>query len=452
MIIMKFGGTSVQDGTAISRVIEIVRARLDRTPVVVVSAMSKITDLLYKICDEAEAGRTETALGHIETLRTRHLSVADDLLAGTPFLDEAHTRITDLCTGLEAFVRAVCVVGDVSPKSRARIISRGEVLSSTLICYAMNARGIRTNLIDAKNLILTDNQYLKGEPDKDAICAKAPGVIAGAFRNVEAVITQGFVSSTAEGETTVLGRGGSDYTASLLGMAVGAEEVQIWTDVDGVMTADPRVVEKPLTLPEISFEEAAEMAHFGAKVLHPMTIEPAIRLGIPIYVLDSTHPERKGTGIFGKERIPDGIKSVSSKENIQVINIFSTKMINTSGFLSRVFGVFSDFGIPVDMISTSEANISVTVDGAADIAPVVERLSAFADVTVDRAKAQVSVIGKNLVGSRGIFEALAGALSDQPVYMISQGSSFINLTVVVDRDACRDVVRDIHRNLFENHA
>ena len=452
MIIMKFGGTSVQNGTAISRVIEIIRARLDRKPVVVVSAMSKITDLLYKICDEAAAHRTEAALAHIETLRQRHLEVADELLAATPFLDEARTRIMNLSDELEAFVRAVCVVGDVSPKSRARIISRGEVLSSTIICYAMNAGGIRTSLIDARKLVITDGQYLKGEPDKEAICREAPGVIAEAFRNVDAVITQGFVSATADGETTVLGRGGSDYTASLLGMAVGAEEVQIWTDVDGVMTADPRVVEKPVTLPEISFEEAAEMAHFGAKVLHPMTIEPAIRLGIPIYVLDSTHPDRKGTGIFSKERIPDGIKSVSSKENIQVINIFSTKMINTSGFLSRVFGVFSDFGVPVDMISTSEANISVTVDGSADISPVVERLSAFAEVTVDRAKAQVSVIGKNLVGSRGIFDARAGALSEHPVYMISQGSSFINLTVVVDRDACRDVVREIHRHLFEDHA
>ena len=447
---MKFGGTSVQDGAAISRVIEIVRARMGRRPVVVVSALSKVTDLLYKICDEAAALHTETALDHIATLRTRHLTVAGDLLAGTPFLDEAHTRISALCTDLEAFVRAVCVVGDLSPKSRARIISCGEVLSSTIICYAMNARAIRTNLVDARKLIITDNCYLKGEPDKDAICATAPGVIAEAFRNVDAVITQGFVSATAEGETTVLGRGGSDYTASLVGMAVGAEEVQIWTDVDGVMTADPRVVEHPVTLPEISFEEAAEMAHFGAKVLHPMTIEPAIRLGIPIWVLDSTHPDRKGTGIFGKDRIADGIKSVSSKENIQVINIFSTKMINTSGFLSRVFGVFSDFGIPVDMISTSEANISVTVDGTADIGPVVERLSGFAEVTVDRAKAQVSVIGKNLVGSGRIFSALASALASHPVYMISQGSSFINLTIVVDRDACRDVVRLIHRNLFEN--
>ena len=452
MIIMKFGGTSVQNGAAISRVTDIVRARLERRPVVVVSALSKVTDLLYKICDEAAARHTETALEYIGTLRTRHLEVAGDLLDGTPFLDEARTKISTLCADLETFVNAVCVVGDLSPKSRARIISCGEIFSSTIICYAMNARGIRTNLIDARKLIITDSQYLKGEPDKAAICAQAPGVIAEAFRGVDAVITQGFVSATAEGETTVLGRGGSDYTASLIGMAVGAEEVQIWTDVDGVMTADPRVVENPFTLPEISFEEAAEMAHFGAKVLHPMTIEPAIRLGIPIWVLDSTHPERKGTGIFGKERIPDGIKSVSSKENIQVINIFSTKMINTSGFLSRVFCVFNDFGISVDMISTSEANISVTVDGSADIGPVVERLSDFAEVTVDRAKSQVSVIGKNLVGSREIFAALATALADHPVYMISQGSSFINLTVVVDRDACRDVVRQLHRSLFEEHA
>ena len=326
------------------------------------------------------------------------------------------------------------------------------MLSSTIICYTLNARGVRTNLVDAKKLIITDNDYLKGEPDKAAIQAAAPAEIEKAFRNVQAVITQGFVSSTADGETTVLGRGGSDYTASLLGMALGAEEVQIWTDVDGVMTADPRVVEHPVTMREIAFEEAAEMAHFGAKVLHPMTIEPAVRLGIPIYVLDSTHPDRKGTGIFGAERIPDGIKSVSSKENIQVINIFSAKMLGVSGFLARVFGVFSAHKVAVDMISTSEATISVTVDGNVDTTAVVRELSEFAEVTVDRDKAQVSVIGKNLHAEADLFSALSKAIGKRGIHMISQGATFINLSVVVDRDICRDTVRQIHQYLFENHA
>lgn len=452
MIIMKFGGTSVQDGPAISRVVEIVRDRLDRRPVVVVSALSKITDLLYKICDEAAARHTEAALEAIAALKKRHLDLAEELLTGTEFLDEAYNKVGLLCQELEAFVHAVCIVGDLTPKSRARIISRGEVLSSTIICYTLNARGVRTNLVDAKKLIITDNDYLKGEPDKAAILAAAPAEIEKAFRNVQAVITQGFVSSTADGDTTVLGRGGSDYTASLLGMALGAEEVQIWTDVDGVMTADPRVVEHPVTMREIAFEEAAEMAHFGAKVLHPMTIEPAVRLGIPIYVLDSTHPDRKGTGIFGAERIPDGIKSVSSKENIQVINIFSAKMLGVSGFLARVFGVFSAHKVAVDMISTSEATISVTVDGNVDTTAVVRELSEFAEVTVDRDKAQVSVIGKNLHAEADLFSALSKAIGKRGIHMISQGATFINLSVVVDRDICRDTVRQIHQYLFENHA
>ena len=235
-------------------------------------------------------------------------------------------------------------------------------------------------------------------------------------------------------------------------MALQAEEVQIWTDVDGVMTADPRVVEHPVTLREIAFEEAAEMAHFGAKVLHPMTIEPAVRLGIPIYVLDSTHPDSKGTGVFGSERIPDGIKAVSSKENIQVINIFSTKMLGASGFLSKVFGVFSDHKVPVDMISTSEANISVTVDGGTDLSAVVAELSEFADVTVDRDKSQISVIGKNLHAEAGLFAALSKALGPNGIHMISQGATFINLSLVVDRSICKETVRLIHQYLFENHA
>jgi hypothetical protein len=194
-----------------------------------------------------------------------------------------------------------------------------------------------------------------------------PGVVAEAYEGMDAIITQGFVGVTADGEPTVLGRGGSDYSASLIGMAVDAEKIEIWTDVDGVRTADPRYVPNTKSLEKISFEEAAEMAHFGAKVLHPLTIEPAVKKNIPIYVLNSMNPSGKGTAILRNELIEDGVKSVSFKENIKVINIFSTKMINTSGFLRRVFEIFSESKVSVDLISTSEANISVTVDAAQNV-------------------------------------------------------------------------------------
>lgn len=439
----------MQNAEAISRVIEIVRGRLDKKPIVVVSAMSKITDMLYKISAVAGAGDYKAAEALIEDLRLRHLGVCENLLEGSPFVDSAKLRVNEICNSLLTFVKAVCAVGDLSPRSMARIISRGEVLSSTIICFAMNARGIATNLIDAGKLVITDDEYMKGEPDIDAICTKAPAVVEKAFKGMDAVITQGFVAATADGRVTVLGRGGSDYSASLIGMAVKAKAVEIWTDVNGVMTADPRVVARPVSLPEISFEEAAEMAHFGAKVLHPMTIEPAVKADIPIFVLNSMSPTDAGTGIYRQALIRGGVKSVSSKENILVINIFSTKMINATGFLSKVFRVFSDNKVSVDLIGTSEASISVTVDASANIDKVVEQLSVFSRVRVDRDKAQVSVIGKDLISEPGLFKSIFTAVEGKKIYMISQGSSFINISLVVDRDSCKDVVRAIHKGLFE---
>lgn len=447
---MKFGGTSVANSDAVTRVISTVRGRLDEKPVVVVSALSKVTDLLYKISDEVARRNRSGAMELLGQLRSRHLDLAGELMPDDPVqCGTAKEKVNEICDALTSFVDAVCAVGELSPRSKAIIISNGEYLSSNVICCAMNASGIRTNYIDARRMIVTDDNYLKGDPDMDAISSRAPGVVLGAYEYADAVITQGFVSATAEGEPTVLGRGGSDYSASLIGMAIDATRIEIWTDVDGVRTADPRRVENTKCLDKISFEEAAEMAHFGAKVLHPLTIEPAVRKNIPIYVLNSMNPEGKGTAILQSSFIEDGVKSVSCKENILVINIFSTKMINTSGFLKKVFAIFSEFKVSVDLISTSEANISVTVDATQDITGVVSALSEFADVYVDSDKSQVSVIGKNIVNLKGLLEQTFAPLRDCKIYMISQGASYVNISFVVDRDTLTDVVRQIHKYLFE---
>ena len=455
---MKFGGTSVADSAAISRTIEIVRGRLTECPVMVVSALSKVTDLLYKISDKARMKDIDAANALLEQLRKRHVDLAAELLAPgkcsvgeqerESLLDDALIRIDSICDRLEHFVGAVCELGELSDRSKAVIIGNGEYLSSSVIFYAMNARGIRTRLLDSRKMIITDNEFLKGEPKTDMIIDRVNAVAAEEFHDCDAVITQGFVSATEDGEPTVLGRGGSDYTASLIGMAIGATRIEIWTDVDAVKTADPRKVSDTMSLERISFEEAAEMAHFGAKVLHPMTIEPAVRKSIPIYVLNSMNPDGKGTVILQNSMIDDGVKSVSSKENILVINIFSTKMINVAGFLMNVFEIFSRNKVSVDLISTSEANISVTVDASQNIDKVIEELSAFADVYVDRDKAQVSVIGKNLDNVTGILEKTFAPLHDYKIYMISQWASYVNISFVVDRSAMDTVVSLLHRSLF----
>ncbi|MDD6253278.1 MAG: aspartate kinase [Bacteroidales bacterium] len=451
MIVMKFGGTSVADCAAISRTIEIVRGKIKEKPVVVVSALSKVTDLLYKISDQAKLRDKEGAKELLDRLRSRHTALAEELIPDNKeILADALGRVNVICDRLEYFVDAVCALGELSDRSKAVIIGNGEYLSSNIICCAMNARGIRTSLMDSRKMIITDNNFLKGEPRTEEIVTRVREEVKSAYtEDRDAVITQGFVSATAEGEPTVLGRGGSDYTASLIGMSVDAKTIEIWTDVDGVKTADPRKVENTISLDRISFEEAAEMAHFGAKVLHPMTIEPAVKKNIPIYVLNSMNPSGKGTAILQSNLIEDGVKSVSSKSNILVINIFSTKMINVAGFLMNVFEIFSRNNVSVDLISTSEATISVTVDaGSQNIDKVVEELSTFAEVYVDSNKAQVSVIGKNLDNVNGILEKTFAPLKDYKIYMISQGASYVNISFVVDRAVMDDVVALLHKNIF----
>ena len=450
MIIMKFGGTSVANFEAITRAVFIVGGKLDQKPVVVVSALSKVTDLLYRISDAAASRNVAEVKNLMGDLRARHVNLASDLLEQSPALKEnALSRVDAICDSLEDLVIAVCAVGELSDRNKAIIISNGELLSSTIICFVMNAKGIRTNFIDARKMMITSNEYLKAEPDVKEITARVPSIIDEAFKGMDAVITQGFIGSNIDGEQTVLGRGGSDYSASLIGMAMDAARIEIWTDVDGVRTADPRTVENTKYLEKISFEEAAEMAHFGAKVLHPLTIEPAVKKNIPIYVLNSMNPSGKGTAILRSELIEDGVKSVSFKENIRVINIFSMKMINTSGFLRRVFEIFSESKVSVDLISTSEANISVTVDASENIEKVVDQLSEFADVIVDDDKSQVSVIGKNIVRLNGMLKKTFAPLKRTNVYMISQGASFVNISFVVDREELVEVVKDLHYHLFE---
>ena len=448
---MKFGGTSVANFEAITRTTFIIGGKLDQKPVVVVSALSKVTDLLYKISDAAASKEETETRDLLKQLRDRHTNLACELLQQSPALCEAALeKVNDICDSLDSLAMAVCAVGELSERNKAKIISNGELLSSTIICHAMNAKGIRTAFVDARKMMMTSGSYLKGEPITEEICARVPGIIAEAFNGMDAVITQGFIGSDLEGKQTVLGRGGSDYSASLIGLAIDAERIEIWTDVDGVRTADPRRVPNTKNLEKISFEEAAEMAHFGAKVLHPLTIEPAVKKNIPIYVLNSMNPSGKGTAILSNELIEDGVKSVSFKENIRVINIFSMKMINTSGFLRRVFEIFSENKVSVDLISTSEANISVTVDAAEKIDKVVEQLSEFAEVFVDDDKSQVSVIGKNIVRLNGMLKKTFAPLKRCNVYMISQGASFVNISFVVDREELNEVVCDLHQHLFEN--
>ncbi|MDD4638844.1 MAG: aspartate kinase, partial [Bacteroidales bacterium] len=274
---MKFGGTSVEDAAAISRLVEIVGRRVDKKPLIVVSALSGVTSDLYRISSLAPAGEDSGVAEMIKVIKERHLTVLNELIPeNSPSKEEACSQIVRLADQLEEIVKVVGILSELSERSLARIVSHGELLSSTLIWGVLKERGYSCKYLDARQFIVTNNNYLKADPIVDIIKTRVPEIISPLAEQYDLLITQGFISSTADGINTVLGRGGSDYSASLLGMALGVREIEIWTDVDGVHTADPRYVKGTRSISELSFEEAAEMAYFGAKVLHPSTILPAI--------------------------------------------------------------------------------------------------------------------------------------------------------------------------------
>lgn len=452
MIVMKFGGTSVADAEAIKRTIGIIRSRLDKKPIVVVSALAKVTDMLYSISYAAENRDLQEATTLIEKLRLRHFELVDELLGEKVSLTirEALTAEFD---ELQKLVEAVTVLGELTPRIKARILSKGELLSSLVIGHTLNMSEIATQWLDARRFVITNDEYLQAEPLIQEIERLTPPAIDKAFNDgFQAVITQGFISATTDGETTVLGRGGSDYSASLIGMAMQASAIEIWTDVDGVKSADPRRVANTQSISRISFEEAAEMAHFGAKVLHPLTIEPAVMKNIPVYVLNSLNPENSGTEIVSYDDVEDGVKSISFKEGIVLMNIFSPRMINISGFLMKVFDIFAKNKVSVDLISTSEANISLTIDRASSLDEVCAELSKIAEVRVFNDKSQLSIIGKNVVKQRSLISWAITSLKNTSVYMISQAASSDNISFVIDRSRLDEVLQEFHTYLFEYNS
>lgn len=455
MIVMKFGGTSIADAAAIRRTISIITRKMQSKPVVVVSACANVTNLLGQVVELTEAGDKAASEEIILSLKDRHKMIVDELSLGiavkrpTPDTTDIYNAIEKICNSLWTLSKAH-LGGQIPDADKAYMMSLGEYLSSDIVCFMMNALGLKTMLVDARHFMITSPNYMCATANAAEVSKRANSVISKAFKTADAVITQGFVGVTIEGDPTVMGRGSSDYSASLLGMVLDADRIEIWTDVDGIRTADPNLVSNTRGIGKLSYEEAAELARFGAKVLHPLSIEPAASKNIPIYVLNSMNADAEGTVVQGGASIPDGVKSISYNENIRVVNIYSPKMINTTGFLTKIFAVFEKHGVSVDMISTSEASVSVTVDATAPVDAVAADLAKYGNITVDRDKSQVSIIGKNIIGVKGAVAAVFEAVNDSKIYMMSQGSSFLNLSIVIDRPEIANVVRKLHKVFFEN--
>ncbi len=449
MIVMKFGGTSVQDGSAMRRVVEIVEREKHRHPVVVVSAIAGATNGLLAMGQTALSGDTRAAEEVLSQLVSRHRWILFDLALSKSTEREVADVVARYAEELGNFTRGVVLLRELTPRIQDAMVSYGERLSVQLLTAAAQVRGLDAISVDAREIMRTDSRFGKARPDTEALAVRCRETIAPVLDAGKIPIIEGFVGSTDKGEPTTLGRGGSDYAAALLGAALGAEEIQIWTDVDGMLTADHRLVPEGKKIRELSFAEAAELAYFGARVLHPATIEPAVSRDIPVRILNSRRPSASGTTIASRARKTGvAVKSIAAKKGITVIDVKSLRMLMAHGFLRSMFELFDRHEVPVDLVSTSEVSVSLTVDSDEKISAIVEDLSQFSEVTVEKKCAIVCLVGEEIRSTPRIAARSLSALGDINVRMISQGASEMNLSFVVREEDADEAVKRLHREFF----
>jgi aspartate kinase len=447
MIVMKFGGTSVESAVAIERVAGIVKARLERRPIVVVSAMGKTTNKLLALAQAAIKGQKDDYIRQLHDLRDFHSREARLLVPLARraeldrSLDEQFQEMTELVKGL-------AVLGELTPRSVDAISSYGERLSSYIVSLAFEYFGVPSAHVDSRKVIVTDSRHTQAAPLFAETYRRLAATVAPIAEH-KVVVMGGFIAATEGGVTSTLGRGGSDFTASIVGAGVNAEEIQIWTDVDGMLTADPTILPGGHRVKVISFAEAAELAYFGAKVLHPATVIPAIERNIPVLILNSRRPDVPGTRIVA-ETVPgrNAVKSIACKRKITLVNIHSTRMFMAHGFLRRIFEIFDRYETSVDMIATSEVSVSLTIDNTVHMKSIVAEMSEFSQVSTEPDQAIVCLVGENIRHTPGVASRAFGSLGGANIRMISQGASLLNLSFVIAEADLHQAVKALHAEFF----
>jgi len=450
MIVMKFGGTSVQDAPAIGRAAAIVRERLQQRPVVVVSAMAKVTDQLLTMARAAGSGDRETALRLCRELQERHYNTAGELL-GTGVFTSFHSELAADFEDLDELLRGIVAVGELTPRTTDLLAAYGELLSSKIVTAAFCARDLPATLVDSRLCLVTDNAHTRATPLFPETNERLRSKVKPLLESGQVPVMGGFIGATKSGVTTTIGRGGSDFSATVVGAGLDAERIEIWTDVDGMMTTDPHLCPDARRIKVISFDEAAELAYFGAKVLHPATVLPAVQKNIPVYILNSSNPSCEGTRISA--RVPhcrNLFKAIAAKKRITIVDVAAPRMLLAHGFLKNIFEAFDRHRIPVDVVSTSEVSVSLTVDSNESIPALAADLARLADVKYEGRKAIVCLVGENLRDTAGVAAHVFAELKDVKTRMISQGASEINLTFVIEENEVPEVVRRLHRTFFSD--
>ena len=430
--VLKFGGTSVGSAENMRKVASIIKNENSR--ITVLSAMSGTTDALVKIGTLAKSGNLKDIDAEILVLRKKYSDCINDLLSSK---QDALAKIEKTFSYI-----AECATNYKDGKSEKVILAQGELLTSYIFATYLKDSGIKAKLLNAPDFMVTD-ENLKVRRDllekELSVLTKEDGVL---------YITQGFICTNAEGEIDNLGRGGSDYSAALMGTAISADEVQIWTDIDGMHNNDPRFVDKTFPIRQMSFDEAAELAYFGAKILHPATIQPCKDKGIPVLLKNTMDPNAEGTKITSESEQKNDFTAVAAKDNITVIRIYSTRMLMAYGFLRKVFEVFEVNKTSIDMITTSEVAVSITLDNDTNLDKIVDELKPFGKIEVERNNTIVCVVGKLDHNQAGMGAKVLTSLNSIPVKMISYGASHQSLVLLIDTPNKIEALRSLNKGLF----
>ncbi len=449
MFSYKFGGTSMGSAENITQVADIL-TRNTEVKSVVVSAMSGITDLLISAGAHAKAGKMEDVQKILDTIKEKHFFALQNLINDAE--RQALTRgfIETQIQKLYEFLEAIAIIQEISPRSHDQIVALGEILSAYLLSAHLQDRGFQSEFVNLEDIVPSGIKVVNRkffEKVQEALKNRIePLLLEGKIP----VIT-GFFGRIPGGIVGAVGRGYSDFTASLVGSACNAEEIQIWTDVNGILSADPRLVSDAISLEILSFEEASELANFGAKVIHPQTIWPAVQHNIPVRIKNTMNPENPGTAITANgKKTNRPFKSVTAKKSITVLTMHSFEMAG-HGFMDKIFKIFSDYEISIDLISTSEASVSVTVNGNnPSLEKVIQELSPFCRVEEERKKAILAVIGTEMTGVPGIAGRIFTALGNANINlkMISQGATELNISAVIDEENVKIALEAIHKELL----
>jgi aspartate kinase len=464
MVVMKFGGTSVADAAALERLRRLVRRRRaadggrrrpapNAGPIVVVSAQAGVTNQLLDAARAAERGEVAVAVGIADAIERRSIETASALVQEGDARASLSADLRRWSAELSDMLRALSVLGYVAPRSLDAVAAFGELLSSRITAAALAGAGLPAVWIDARRVIVTDGVFTAANPLFDETAARLTQEVGPALARGETPVVGGFIAATREGVTTTLGRGGSDYSAAIIGAALGAAEIQIWTDVDGMLTADPRVVPHASVAPHLSFDEAAELAFFGAKVLHPGTMRPAAALNIPIRILNAARPQASGTLVSSDPPArPGALTALACKRGVVVVDVTLPRMAVEYGWLRRLFEVFERFRTPVDVVTTSETSVSLTIDDSSRLDEITDAIGRFADVSSERGWSILCAVGDNVRIDPAVPVRVLRALDGVAVRMLSQASSRRNITMVLREADLATAMTDLHRAFFEQPA